>query len=190
MKLIKLQMIIAMSSVIIIFSCMEPPSRQIPKDESSYHIVTIADSMLLPGKPEAIYDAITGDISPWWDHSFSENPIKFYIDARPGGGFYEVFDEQGNGVLHATVIYAQRGKLLRLDGPLGLSGRALTCVTTYSFNSVGNDSTNLDLSVHISGEIDSVTGEIVKNVWKHFLFERFKPYVESGKYLTREPLQK
>ena len=35
-----------------------------------------------------------------------------YIEPRPGGGFIEIFDDEGNGVLHATVIYADRGKLL------------------------------------------------------------------------------
>ena len=64
----------------------------------------------LPGAPEIIYDAITGDISGWWDHSFSQNPKKFYIEAKPGGGFYEIFDDSGDGVLHGTVIYAKRGK--------------------------------------------------------------------------------
>ena len=50
-----------------------------------------------PGNPVFVYNHLTGDISDWWDHSFSENPFKLYIDARPGGGFYEIFDESGDG---------------------------------------------------------------------------------------------
>jgi len=183
-------LIIAWLPVFVMLSCREQPSLQTNKAENPDHIFTIEDSLRLPGKPEAIYDAISGDISPWWDHSFSENPRKLYIDAKPGGGFWEIFDEEGNGVLHATVIYAHRGKLLRFEGPLGLSGRAFTCVTTYAFTPINHDSTRLNLFVHMSGELDSALAEIVRNVWKHFLFERFKPYVDSGKYLTREPLQK
>ncbi len=53
------------------------------------------------------------DTNDWWDHSFAENPEKLFIEARPGGGFYEIFDTQGNGARHATVIYAERGKMLR-----------------------------------------------------------------------------
>ncbi|MCK7528497.1 MAG: hypothetical protein MZV64_68495 [Ignavibacteriales bacterium] len=64
----------------------------------------------LPGTPEVIFDAVTGDISGWWDHSFTDNPKEFYIEPVPGGGFWEIFDDEGNGVLHARVIYADRGK--------------------------------------------------------------------------------
>ena len=87
------------------------------------------------------------------------------------------------GVLHATVIFAQRGKLLRFDGPLELSGHAIQMVHTYNFESIGTDSTLLTLSVRASGEIQEGWSDIVQNVWHHFLVERFKPYVESGKHI-------
>jgi len=140
---------------------------------------TFQMNLNLPGTPEAVYDAITGDISGWWDHKFSENPAKFYIDPKPGGGFYEIFDGSGDGVLHASVIYAQRGKLLRLDGPLGLSGKAVTMVFSLSFEAAGDDSTRLSLDAHGSGEFEENVPGLVENVWKHFLFERFKPFVEG-----------
>ena len=95
-----------------------------------------------PGDPVFVYDHLTGDISDWWDHSFSEKPYKLFIEARPGGGFYEIFDESGDGVKHATVIFAQRGHMLRME---------------YS-----ND-----------------TPEIVRQVWEHFLWEQFQPYIEE-----------
>ena len=142
--------------------------------------------MTLPGTPEQIYDAITGDISGWWDHSFSQNPKKFYIEAKPGGGFYEIFDEAGNGVLHATVTFANRGKMLRFDGPLGLAGRAVQMVTTYTFEKADNDSTLLKVSVHGSGEMEEGLSAIVENVWEHFIFERFKPYILAGKHLNEK----
>jgi hypothetical protein len=138
--------------------------------------------LVLPGTPEVIYDAITGDISGWWDHSFSKTPLHFYIEAKPGGRFLEIFDEAGNGVLHATVLVADRGKMLRFDGPLGLSGRAVKMVHTYKFKAIGSDSTHLELSVHISGEIDKELANTVEKVWYHFLFEQFKPFVEQGKH--------
>jgi hypothetical protein len=147
-----------------------------------YDVFSFEQELNLPGKPELIYDAITGDISAWWDHSFSEHPYKLFIEAKPGGGFYEIFNEEGDGVKHATVIYADRGKLLRFEGPLGLSGRALQLVCTYTFTEKGSDSTNLKLSVHGAGEVEKGVPELVAGVWQHFLFERFKPYIESGEY--------
>lgn len=146
-----------------------------------YDVFSFQQKLTLPGSPVQIYDKITGDISPWWDHSFSEKPYKLYIEPQPGGGFYEIFDEAGNGVKHATVIYADRGKMLRFEGPLGLSGMAVTMVCTYTFETAGSDSTKLTLDVHGAGEVPEGIPAIVEQVWRHFLFERFKPYVEGWK---------
>jgi hypothetical protein len=146
---------------------------------------SIEHQLTLPGTPGVIYDAITGDISGWWDHSVSEKPLKFYIDPKPGGGFYEIFNESGDGVKHATVILANRGKLLRFEGPLGLSGNAIQMVHTYEFEPVGSDSTLLKLTVNAAGQMEEGWPEIVDKVWRHFLFEQFKPYIESGKHLEK-----
>jgi hypothetical protein len=146
----------------------------------------VEHELVLPGAPETIYDAITGDISEWWDHSFSESPSKFYIEAKPGGGLWEIFDDSGDGVLHATVIFARRGHMLRFEGPLGLSGRAIQMVHTYEFAHAGTDSTRLKVTVHACGEIEGGLAETVDQVWWHFLVEQFKPYVEAGKHFDRE----
>lgn len=170
-------------AALALVSCQEKSAD--PAAQTGYGVFSFEQRLTLPGSPEVIYDAISGDISGWWDHSFSGKPYRFYIEPRPGGGFYEIFNEQGDGVLHATVIYAERGKRLRFDGPLGLSGKAVTAVYTYEFEAVGGDSTLLELSVHAAGEIDPGAPQIVEQVWHHFLVERFKPYVESGKHLSK-----
>jgi hypothetical protein len=154
---------------------------QTPKPK--YDVFSFDKEVILPGTPEVIFDAVTGDISGWWDHSFTDNPKEFYIEPIPGGGFWEYFDDEGNGVLHARVIYADRGKMLRFDGPLGLSGKAIQVVTTYQFEPVGTDSTLFKVSVHAAGEVDEGIPAIVESVWEHFIFEQLKPYVESGKHL-------
>jgi len=155
------------------------------ESKARYDVFSFEKQLTLPGTTTQIYDAITGDISGWWDHSFSEKPYKLYIEAIPGGGFYEIFNAGGDGVKHATVIYSDRGKMLRFDGPLGLSGRALQMVTTYEFSAAGADSTTLKLSVHAAGEVEEGLPAIVESVWEHFLFERFKPFVESGSYKNK-----
>ncbi len=135
--------------------------------------------VMIAGKPEAVYDGLTGDISGWWDHSFSAKPYKLYIEAKPGGGFYEIFNASGDGARHAVVTDAERGKMLRFEGALGLAGRALIAVTTYKLEAAGADSTKLGLSVHIAGEIDEQMAQRVEGVWRHFLAERFKPFFEA-----------
>ena len=151
--------------------------------KAKYDVFSFDKEVTLPGLPETIFDAVPGDISGWWDHSFSDHPKKFFIEAKPGGGFWEIFDDKGNGVLHATVIYSDRGKILRFDGPLGLSGKAIQVVTTYTFNPVGSDSTLFKVSVHAAGEVDEGVPEIVESVWNHFIFERLEPYIKSGRHL-------
>ena len=171
--------------VAIIFLISSLLSAQQSNDESGvkYGAFSFTKEVKLPGTPEEIFEAATGDISDWWDHSVSENPVGFYIEPIPGGGFWEFFDDEGNGVLHATVIAADRGKLLRFDGPLGLAGTAIQLVTTYTFEASGSDSTFMNISVHGAGEVGDGTPAIVEKVWGHFIFERFKPFIETGGYL-------
>lgn len=162
--------------------CQVPVPETVESTETvmvKYDVFSFQLNVDLPGSTVEIYDSITGDISDWWDHSFSESPYQLYIEAKPGGGFWEYFDEDGNGVLHATVIYADRGNVLRFDGPLGLSGKAIQMVTTYTFEAIDEDTTRLIVDVHASGELDPGLDEIVEKVWRHFIFEQFQPYVEA-----------
>jgi uncharacterized protein YndB with AHSA1/START domain len=135
----------------------------------------------LTASPNDVYDAVTGDISGWWDHSFHEHPKKLFIEAKPGGGFWEIFDDSGDGVLHARVNYAERGKILRYTGPLGFSGVAADFVTTYELSPAGTG-THFKLTVAAAGDVDEKTAAIVDQVWHHFLDQRLKPYIESGEY--------
>ena len=139
----------------------------------------------LPGTPPVIYDAITGDVTGWWDHSMSAKPYRMYLEPKPGGCFCEIFNAGGDGVVHATVTHAERGTKLRFEGPLGLAGHAVTNVTTYTFTPAGPDSTVLTVAVRAAGDIEENWPALVKGVWNHFIFERFVPYVQSGNHLKR-----
>ena len=50
--------------------------------------ITITDSVILPVSPDTAFDIMTGDISGWWDHHFSDAPKSFFIEPNPGGGFF------------------------------------------------------------------------------------------------------
>ena len=135
------------------------------------------DSVTVPGEPGAVFDQFVS-VDAWWDHRFSEAPAQFYIEAKPGGGFWELFDDAGNGVRHATVIAVQRGAMLRMEGPLGMSGKALHMVHSLDFTRQG-DSTLVHLEVRGAGELDPEWPGLIQGVWHHFLAERFKPYAEG-----------
>lgn len=173
MKRTLLTTLFAVSTILLVLTACARKNDDLP----AHGTFAFSHQLTLPGSPEVIYDALTGDISGWWDHSFSEKPYKLYIEARPGGGFYEIFDESGDGVQHAVVTAAQRGKLLRFVGPLGLAGNAVELVCTYTLEAVG-DSTLLMLDVHAAGEIKPEWPALVEKVWHHFLDERFKGYLE------------
>ena len=131
------------------------------------------------GTPIAVFDAATGDISAWWDHTMSGDPLKLYVEPRPGGAFMEVFNEAGDGVRHAVVTGAERGKLLRYEGPLGLAGFALHMVTTWTFEPADEGRTQVTVSVHGAGEVQEGWPEVIEKTWRHFLVDRLKPYLED-----------
>ena len=175
----------ALLALLLLASCS--PEEPDERDLSGARLAAFTDSITVPGSPEAIYDAATGDISPWWDHSLSRSPARLFIEPRPGGGFIELFNEAGDGALHATVILAERGRRLRFEGPLGLTGLAVTVVTSYEFRPEGPDSTVLIYRIRMSGEIPDGLPEVVRNTWHHFMVERFKPYIESGRHRGSTP---
>jgi len=140
----------------------------------------------LPGTPEEIFDAATGDVTGWWDHTFSKNPKALVLEPKVGGHFIELFDDKGNGAQHAEVIYCERPKKIRFEGPLGLSGTAVDLVCTYSFEAVGTDSTRMTVSASGAGAVDASMGPKVEGVWRHFLIERFKPYILAGKHKAKK----
>jgi uncharacterized protein YndB with AHSA1/START domain len=172
---------VAASVILVAIAILAPAALRGDTKDLKSGAFQVQQELVLPASPEALYDAVTGDISGWWDHSFSAHPKKLYIEAKPGGGFYEIFNDAGEGALHATVIYAERGKRIRFTGPLGLSGQAVNMVTTYDFlpDPAG---TKLRLTCNVSGQIEDGQDKIVDAVWHHFLFERLKPYIESGAY--------
>lgn len=164
--------------------CVAAPGRADTREIQTGAYV-VEQEIVLPATPTEVYDAVTGDISAWWDHHFSEHPKRFYLEAKPRGCFCEIFNDADDGVQHATVIDAERGKRLRFDGPLGLSGSAVSVVTTYEFRAEGTG-TRLHVSVHVAGEMGPFGGKEVDAVWHHFLFERLKPYIESGEFRKKK----
>ena len=143
-------------------------------------------NIVVRGTPTQVYDMITGDLLPWWDHTFSKNPKKLYVEPWPGGGFYEVFDDAGNGVRHASVTWAERGKRLRFEGPLGLTGNALVFVSTYDLSAQRTDSTKIHFTGCCAGKNEKSWADGVDGVWGHFL-DALRKYAGTPEALKRKP---
>ena len=91
----------------------------------------VQQELILPASPEAVYDAMTGDISGWWDHSFlpaSEETL--HRSRNPAAASRKLSTMRAMASLHATVIYADRGKTHALHRTRSVSpARPITIVT-------------------------------------------------------------
>ena len=70
----------------------------------------------------------------WWDpaHTWSGSARNLKLEPKAGGCFCEKLAD-GGSVQHGRVIFAQPGKLLRLEGALGpLQDMAVTGVLSFN----------------------------------------------------------
>jgi uncharacterized protein YndB with AHSA1/START domain len=104
--------------------------------------------------PGRVFEAI-GDIGRWWNpqHSYSGNAANLKLDLQAGGCFCERWD--GNSIVHAEVIYVQRGKAVRLLGGLGpLQPLAVNGVLTIALAAV-EDRTVMTWTYRVAGPADA-----------------------------------
>ncbi|MCP2677975.1 SRPBCC domain-containing protein [Maricaulaceae bacterium NA33B04] len=137
--------------------------------------------VLIEAPIEEVFDAATGDVTGWWDHSFSLNPAEMVIEPVFGGRFYErLYADRNDGALHATVIYVDAPTKLTMNGPLGLSGRAVDLVSAWTLSEPELGGTEFTVDLSMAGEVDSDLASAVAGVWDHFIRERLKVYIEAG----------
>jgi uncharacterized protein YndB with AHSA1/START domain len=110
--------------------------------DSSASGFTVKTTVQIAAPPAAVYDALTRDVGLWWDeaHTWSGKASNLSIDLRPGGCFCEKLP--GGGVQHMTVIFADRGTMLRMSGGLGpLQAMATSGVLTFAFTDAAGQTT-------------------------------------------------
>ena len=163
--------------LLILCLCAGSPAAAVTDAPSGAFSFTV--EMLIDSDVPTVWDAATGDISGWWDHSMSPQPHAMYVEAKPGGAFMEIFDENGDGVRHAVVTYVKQHEILRYEGPLGLAGHALHMVTTWSFVNEEGGGTRVVVEVHAAGEVHGGWPEVIEKTWGHFLGQ-LKTYVETA----------
>lgn len=79
----------------------------------------IESTVMADASPARTYRALV-NAAMWWDpkHTWSGSSRNLTLDPRAGGCFCEKLAD-GGSIQHGRVIFAQPGKLLRLDAPLG-----------------------------------------------------------------------
>jgi hypothetical protein len=155
--------------------------------DSGFNIVHIAE---VDAAPDVVWKRL---IAPkdWWNkaHSWSGSSEGFYIDPQANGCFCELFQEKGadgkvktvGSVEHMRVIFAQPGKVLRMQGALGpLQSEAVTGTLTVAMEPAKDSKgTKLSFSYVVGGymrykvadiapAVDKVLGEQFKNLTAPF----------------------
>lgn len=145
---------------------------------NSIHIATVNAT------PEEVWKRLLAPKDYWNKaHSWSGSSAGFYIDAQANGCFCELFQEaDANGKLktvgsveHMRVIFAQPGKVLRMQGALGpLQSEAVIGTLTVAMEpSKDNGSTRVSFSYVVGGYMRYKVSEIAPAVDK-VLGEQFK----------------
>lgn len=156
--------------IAIFFALLATPGISQAKLESSdeNHFI-VKHEVVVPLDAQASYQLL-GKPSQWWNsaHTWSGNAKNMKLQLKAGGCFCEAWT--GNSVMHAQVILAQPGSVLRLQGGFGpLQDMAVNAVLTYNLKKQ-SDGTHVEMIYRVSGNashklssfsaiVDKVLGE-------------------------------
>lgn len=155
--------------------------------DTGFNIIHIAT---VQGSTDEIWKRLVAP-KDWWNksHSWSGSTDGFYIDAQANGCFCEIFQEKGpdgklktvGSVEHMRVIFAQPGKVLRMQGGLGpLQSEAVTGTLTVAMEpSKDGQETKISFSYVVGGymrykvseiapAVDNVLGDQFRRLLKPF----------------------
>jgi hypothetical protein len=176
--------------------------------ETGFNVVHIAE---VAATPEAVWKRLLAP-KDWWNkaHSWSGSSEGFYIDPQANGCFCELFQEKGadskvktvGSVEHMRVIFAQPGKVLRMQGALGpLQSEAVIGTLTVAMEPVkGSENTKLSFSYVVGGymrykvaeiapAVDKVLGEQFKNLVAPFAPKKVEEETADGFSLDVEKIE-
>jgi hypothetical protein len=159
--------------------------------DTGFNIVHITEVAVAP---DVVWKRLVAP-KEWWSkaHSWSGASDGFYIDAQAGGCFCELFQQKGvdgktkstGSVEHMRVIFAQPGKVLRMQGALGplQSEAMLGTLTVAMVATKDGKGTKLSFSYVVGGYMRYKVAEIAPAVDK-MLGEQFKnliaPFAPTG----------
>ncbi|HEY6123696.1 MAG TPA: hypothetical protein VIV63_03530 [Steroidobacteraceae bacterium] len=114
---------------------------------------TIETTVMAEAKPAAVYRKLI-KVAGWWDpaHTWSGSAANLRLWPEAGGCFCEKLAHNGS-VEHARVIFAQPGKMLRLEGALGpLQDMAVSAVLTFTLAPDG-PGTRIKMTYRVAGAL-------------------------------------
>ena len=121
--------------------------------ETHENAFTIEATVLVDATPASTYRDLTR-VNLWWDpaHTWSGAAGNLKLEPKAGGCFCEKLAD-GGSVQHGRVIFAQPGKMLRLQAALGpLQGMAVTGVLSFSLAPDG-PGTRITMTYRVAGAL-------------------------------------
>jgi hypothetical protein len=151
--------------------------------ETAPNLFVIEKTLTVTSAPSAAYTALTRQVGKWWDpeHTWSGDARNLTLNAYAGGCFCEKLVE-GGSVSHGRVIWAQPGKMLRLESSLGpLQDMAVAGVLSFKLEPVGA-TTRLTMTYRVSGNFTMESTRLAPLVDQVLgvQLERFRMYVATG----------
>ncbi len=189
-----------MKRIAILAACIlassAPASAEIKaQGENGFNVVHISE---VEAAPDEIWKRLLSPKDYWSkEHSWSGSSAGFFIDAQAGGCFCELLQGKqtdskpanAGSVEHMRVIFAQPGKVLRMQGALGpLQSEAVLGTLTVAMQPMpakknGQPLTKLSFSYVVGGYMRYKVSEIAPAVDK-VIGEQFasliKPFGKSG----------
>jgi uncharacterized protein YndB with AHSA1/START domain len=139
--------------------------------------VSLEWEIWVAASPERVWEALTAGVHHWWEHSYSDKPLRIVLEPTFGGRFYEQFDEQGNGALYSTVTYCEPPHMLRYSGNQGMRGAVVNTSTYWLEEQEGG--TRLRKRMDVLGDIPPETREGYRKGGAR-LHVCLKQYIEQG----------
>ncbi|MBI2381399.1 MAG: ATPase [Gammaproteobacteria bacterium] len=158
----------------------QPCSAQIlDSAPAGFHVQLKAE---IAAAPQAVYQQL-GKPGQWWDaeHTFSGEAKNMSLSLKPGGCFCEKLE--GGSLMHAQVIYAKPGELLRLTGALGpLQELPVAGVWSFALKANGNN-TLLTMDYRAGGYLKEGLDSWAKAVDEvlDIQLQRLKRQLETGR---------
>ncbi len=136
------------------------------------------------GAPAAKAYSSLVDIGGWWDpeHTFSGHASNLTLDAAAGGCVCEKLPN-GGSVRHLTVVYADPGRLLRLNGGLGpMQDMAVAGSLSFAIAETAGKST-VTLTYKVGGYLPGGLDAMAKPVDGVLTgaMQRLKRYIETSR---------
>ncbi len=119
--------------------------------------------------PKKVWSTLI-DSGSWFQFDLSSaNQSKQAMDLRPGG-LWTAHNADGSAVLFGTIVYYEPGKLLRINGQLGMTHMPINAVIIFELQPQKDGKTTLlRVGTRMLGYMDADVKKRVTGGWKHLL---------------------